>query len=339
MPGRRAFLALRDILEEDVAVKLTIDAVSNFLGEIAPRLAPPGFVYLTGSGTSYHASIVGQYALSRLSSTLSSSIPASEFTHWTSMKGAGTMVVAVSRSGETLDTLNAAKYAKSRGATVLALTNNGESSLARLSHFFILTRAGDEKSGVATKSYVSQLAALYLLAAFLGEVKGCKEAAAFKPLLYDLPESVRKTVALSQEQAKSVAEECREAELFLILGSGANYATALEAALKLEEVANLPAEGLSASAFLHEPVQPVDEKTAVVMLLPPRKQAEVYIEAASRFEKLGSKVIVVADWESGFDNQLLVPANDPLLSPVLFIIPLQFFSCYISKLKKADLGG
>lgn len=338
MPSRRALLVLREILEEDAAVKSTIDAASDHLGSIAPRLASPGFAYLTGSGTSYHASIVGQYVLSRLSSTLSSSIPASEFTHWTSMKGAGTMVVAVSRSGETPDTLSAARYAKSRGATVLALTNNGESSLARLSHFFILTRAGEEKSGVATKTYVSQLAALYLLAASLGEVKGCGEAAALKPLLYDLPESVRKTIALSKEQARRVAEECREAELFLVLGSGANYATALEAALKLKEVANLPAEGLSASAFLHEPVQLVDEKTVVVMLLPPEKQAEAYVEAASRLEKLGSKVVVVADWESGFDNQLLVPANDPLLSPVLFIIPLQFFSCYVSK-SEDDLGG
>ncbi|MBS7288300.1 MAG: SIS domain-containing protein [Candidatus Freyarchaeota archaeon] len=326
MPSHRARLILKEILDEERAVKLTIDVASKCLEEVASRFHPASFTYFTGSGTSYHASIVGQYALSRIASSFSSSVPASEFSQWASIKDPDTLVVAVSRSGETLDTLEAAEYARSHGARVMALTNTPGSSLTRASHFVLLTGAGEEKSGVATKTYVSQLVALCLFSVFVGETKGCRQAARLKLLLQELPERVGETVKLSGEQARWLAEKYCEAEPFFVLGSGPNYATALEAALKLKEVAGVSAEGFSTREFLHGPLQLVDEKTTIIMLLPPRGQADTCMELAGRLEKLGSRLITVADWESGFDDQLLAPANDPILSPIFFIIPLQLLS-------------
>ncbi len=330
MPGHQARLILKEILEEEKAVKLTLDSVSRRLDEITSNLLPVGFTYFTGSGTSYHASIVGQYALSRLSSSFSSSVPASEFSQWVSVKDPDTLIVAVSRSGETADTLEAAEYARNNGARLLALTNAPGSSLARISNLVLLTRAGEEKSGVATQSYVSQLAALCLFSAFIGEVKGRDEAARLKLLLKELPEKVKETIKLSEGQAKRLAEEHSEAEIFFVLGSGSNYATALEAALKLKEVARVFAEGFSTREFIHGPMRLVDEKTTTILLFPPQGQADMCMDLAGRLEKLGSRVIAVADRETGFDSQLLAPVNDPILSPIFFIIPLQLLSCYIS---------
>ncbi|MBS7248235.1 MAG: SIS domain-containing protein [Candidatus Jordarchaeales archaeon] len=330
MPGRQAYLILKEILEEEEAVKLTLEVASRCLEEVAPCLHSANFTYFTGSGTSYHASIVGQYALSRLASSFSSSVPASEFSQWASVKGPETLVVAISRSGETSDTLEAAEYARSHGAKVLALTNTPGSSLASVSHFILLTGAGEERSGVATKTYVSQLVALCLFSAFIGEIKGRGEAVRLKSILNELPGKVGETVRLSGEQARRLAEEHSEAEFFFVLGSGPNYATALEAALKLKEVAGVFAEGFSTREFLHGPMHLVDEKTTVIILLPPQEQADTCVDLASRLEKLGSRVITVADREVGSENQLLAPINNPILSPIFFIIPLQLLSCYLS---------
>nr|HDO81187.1 SIS domain-containing protein [Candidatus Bathyarchaeota archaeon] len=324
---------LREIWEEGEAARRTAESVSKSLKELTPSLSPTKFVYFTGSGTSYHASMVGQYVMGRLAGVFSSPVPASEFRHWASPVSSETLVVAVSQSGESVNTVDAARYAKERGAKVVAVTSTPESSLAALSDHVLQTAAGEEKAVTATKTYISQLVAIYLLSSSLGEAKGREEAGKVKGFFSRLPSQIDETVKSSSSQVERLAEEFKSTEFFFILGTGPNYATALEGALKLKEAANVFAEGFATREFLHGPMQLVDEKTPVMIIVPSREHMGACVSLAHRFEKLKAPVVLLTDQE-GWERCILVPpVVEQILSPIFFVIPLQLFSYYLSVAK------
>lgn len=328
---------IREIFQEPSAVESTLRGLSEKLNSESIDLKAFDICYLTGSGTSYHACIAGQYAISSFVGAISSSIPASEFASWIpSHAGRRTLTVAVSQSGESIDVLNAAKAAIENQFTVLAVSNTSGCALSRIAHHTLLTSAGREKAITATKTYVCQLAALYLLAL---EMKAQREGvtASLRRLRRQLlisPKILERNLEVSNEASKKLAERFSGNNLFFVLGSGPNYATALEATLKLKEAANVVAEGFASREFLHGPMQLIGEGTPIVTVMTPDEleSLEGLIASLVRFgapvvwigEKLKpstQKDVEAVELSSGFHKAF---------TPMAYILPLQLFAYYSS---------
>jgi glucosamine--fructose-6-phosphate aminotransferase (isomerizing) len=283
-------------------------------------------VYLTGSGTSYHACLAVNYVISRIASISSSTIPASEFDVWTGkMKPpAGTCLIAVSQSGESRDVIRATKSAAHSGMRTIAVTNNNKSRLARIADYQIAALAGQEKAVTATKSFTSTLLAAYLLTLALTKRKDLLRA------LKRAPDMASRTLRLCDEKCKVLASGFKDREFFFLLGSGSNFATSLEGALKLKESCNLFAEGFATREFLHGPMQLVDNRTPIFLL-----QNEIMDEVpklAESFRRLGAPTIIVGTAISGAVGETIEVAEglDELFLPLTYVIPLQLFAYYSS---------
>ncbi len=316
-PGQYMF---QEIMEQPEAIDKTIRESEGSV-ERASELLDERFIYVTGSGTSYHASLVLQRALMRISGKRATAIQASELPNWMPSRAENSSLIAFSQSGESKDVLIAVESFRKvcDDCPVIAITNTEGSTLARVSDQVIFTKAGVERAVAATKSYTTQLAAAYMLS-----VKLSKDEELMKKLR-SIPRVVREVIEGTSGHVEPISEFIKDREFGFVLGKGANYPTALEAALKLRETCNFYYTGFAAREFLHGPIQLVNEKTPVIAV-DWRSIGEVLRKVSS----YGAPVIRVGQ---GGD----LPAPDlGELSPIVMIVPLQLLAYHVSVKRGLD---
>jgi len=329
---------LREIYEEPKVADATLSQISKTVGGIVDGIRSKGYdmIYITGSGTSYHAGLACQYAFFNLGMPVTSLIPASEFPSWIpSVISQKVLLIAISQSGESSDILAAANTALSRGMDVLAVTNTENSSLMKAAHYTLLTRAGQEVAVTATKSYIAQLAALFLFATELAEKERTDDDLLhLKQKLFVAPKLIEEVIETSNDLMLRLAEKYSDRNFFFTLGSGSNYTTALETALKLKEACNIFAEGFATREFLHGPIQLINDRTPAIFILSSDEIRDLR-SSLSSVKRFGAPVISVCDGEDGLGEisteTILVPQGFPkIFSPILYIVPLQLFAYYSS---------
>jgi glucosamine--fructose-6-phosphate aminotransferase (isomerizing) len=300
-------------------------------------------VVFLACGTSYHASLHGRYLVESLARVGAVSELASEFRYRDPVVGEGDLVVAVSQSGETADTLAAAKEAKERGARVLAVVNVQGSAIARLAHGTLYTHAGPEIGVASTKCFTAQLAALTMLAVHLARSRGAMDADRARTLLHEfvqVPNKIREALAAAKE-AEAVARQILHTRDALFLGRGLSSAVALEGALKLKEISYVHAEGYAGGEMKHGPLALVDRDMPVVCLLPSDSTLEKMLSNVQEVRARDGRIIAVVDDERVAENLaqhvLKVPAAPEALTPLITIVPLQLLSYYVADLRGTDV--
>jgi glutamine---fructose-6-phosphate transaminase (isomerizing) len=301
-------------------------------------------ITIVACGTAYHAGLVGRYAIESLARVSVEVDTSSEFRYRNAIVDKNTLIIAVSQSGETADTLAAVREAKVKGAKVLSICNVIGSSLARESDAVLYTHAGPEIGVASTKAYTAQLFMLYLLALkFAVACKGITSTKASSLLreLAKAPALFRKVIA-----RKAAIQKAGEANshfgCFLYLGRNINFPTALEGALKLKEISYIPAEGYAAGEMKHGPIALIDEYRAVVCIAP---HSHVYEKMASNIQEIrarkGNVIAVVSEGDKDIAKQadyaLVVPKIEEIFSPLLAVLPLQLMAYYIAVKRGCDV--
>jgi glucosamine--fructose-6-phosphate aminotransferase (isomerizing) len=301
-------------------------------------------ICLIACGTSYHAALVGKFLIEDFCRIPVEADIGSEFRYRNPILGKETLLVAISQSGETADTLAALKEGKRKGAMTLAICNVVESSLARDSDHVIYTHAGPEIGVASTKTFVTQLVTLFLLSLRIGRGLGLlsvKEGRSLIEELVKIPHLMEEMLKSSGQVAK-IAKKYLYARDFLYLGRGINYPIALEGALKLKEISYIHAEGYPAGEMKHGPIALIDREMPVVALA---TKNEVYEKVLSNIEEVKAregKVIALAsqsDQEIAkkVDDVIFIPETIPSLTPILLTIPLQLLAYYMADFKGTDV--
>ncbi len=301
-------------------------------------------IYVVACGTAYYAGLVGKYMIEPLARIPVEVELASEFRYRRPMLDENCLVIPVSQSGETADTLAALREAKQRGARVLAICNVREATIARESHDVLYTQAGPEIGVASTKAFTTQLVALYLLALKLARVRGQLSAAEMRERLHDLlrlPRAVERALQC-EDAVKAVAHRFFQARDFLFLGRGIHYPVALEGALKLKEVSYIHAEGYAAGEMKHGPIALVDANVPVVVIAMP---GPLYDKVVSNLEQVrsrdGSVIAVAAEGDTKVagkaDAVIYVPELGPYLSAVSAVVPLQLLAYHVAVRKGTDV--
>jgi len=301
-------------------------------------------IVFVACGTSYHASMVGEFMIEALARIPVEVEIASEFRYRDPIIGAGDLVIAVSQSGETLDTMEAVREAKKRGAQVLAISNVLESSIPRLADHAFYTHAGPEIGVASTKAFTTQLVAMALVAIYLGKrtkTLSNERARALLGELVQLPQKMRDIVE-GGAQLQVLARRYGGAHGFLFLGRGSQYPIALEGALKLKEISYIHAEGYPAGEMKHGPIALIDENLPVVVLAPRGPFYEKVVSNLAEVRARQGKVLAIAtkgDNEIGghADDVVLVPDTALELQPILTVLPLQMLSYYVADGKGTDV--
>ena len=301
-------------------------------------------ILLIACGTSYHAALVGKFLIEDLCRIPVEVDIGSEFRYRNPIIGENDLMVAISQSGETADTLAALREGKRKGARTLSICNVVESSLARDSDHVIYTHAGPEIGVASTKTFATQLITLFLLAVRIGRALGTLSAEDGKKLIGELiriPHLMEETLKTSGHVAQ-IARKYLHAKDFLYLGRGINYPIALEGALKLKEISYIHAEGYPAGEMKHGPIALIDREMPVVVLA---TRNEVYDKVISNIEEVKAregKVIALASPSDQTiaqkaDDVITIPETIPPLTPILLTIPLQLLAYYMADFKGTDV--
>ncbi|MDH5673998.1 MAG: glutamine--fructose-6-phosphate transaminase (isomerizing) [Myxococcales bacterium] len=302
-------------------------------------------VVLLACGTSHHAAMIGRYYIEELAGLGASVELASEFRGRDPVVGSGDLVVAISQSGETLDTLMAARLAKGKGARVLAIANVMGSAIPRMADGELYTRAGPEIGVASTKCFTTQVAALLMLAAYIGrrrQVLSPERLGALVEEMARLPHLMRDVLQGTRQLVANLARRYLTARDVLFLGRGLSFPIALEGALKLKEISYVHAEGYAAGEMKHGPIALIDSEVPVLVVVPDDSCRERSMSNLQEAKARGGRIIAVStegDDEVGrlADDRIEVPAADPLLSPLLTILPLQLYAYYVADLKGTDV--
>jgi glutamine---fructose-6-phosphate transaminase (isomerizing) len=301
-------------------------------------------VFVVACGTAFHSGMVAKYAIEHWTRMPVEIEIASEFRYRDPVLGPDTLTLAVSQSGETIDTLEAARHAKRQGSRVLAVTNTVGSSLSREADGVIYMHAGPEIGVAATKTFAAQMVSQYVVGLYLAQVRGSmfpEEITAFLERMDELPAKVQRAIAL-EDACRTLAERFRDAHDFLFIGRHTGYPAALEGALKMKEISYIHAEGYPAAELKHGPIALVEEGVPVVAVA---TQCHVYPKILSNIQEVrarGAEVIAIAtegDTEIGSVAQhvLVVPETPELLAPVVVTVPLQLLAYHIAKLRGCDV--
>jgi glucosamine--fructose-6-phosphate aminotransferase (isomerizing) len=301
-------------------------------------------VVLLACGTSYHAGLVGKFLIEGASRLPCEVDLASEFRYRDPVVGPNDLVIAISQSGETADTLAAVKEARQRGSQVLAISNVVDSAIPRSSQGALYTHAGPEIGVASTKCFTAQLAALSLVAIHLGRRTGTLAAEAANWMVQELsgiPQKMSEALESLGDMA-DLAQEYKDARDFLFLGRGTNYPIALEGALKLKEISYIHAEGYAAGEMKHGPIALVDDGVPVVVLAPRGPGYEKVLSNLQEVRARNGHIIAIAtkgDKQIGSlcDRVLFVPDAPPILQPFLTVLPLQLLSYAVALAKVNDV--
>ena len=320
-----------------------IDGTEIGLGEI--DVTQIDRIYLLACGTSHHAALAGRYWLEKLARIPTNVELASEFRNRDAIIGPRDLVVAVSQSGETLDTLQAVKEAKARGAKILAIANVIGSAIPRTAHGAFYTHAGPEIGVASTKCFSAQLAALLMLAIYVGKRRGTLDAGRARELveaMAKLPSQMRDVVHGTKQLVANIARRHADARDVLFLGRGLSFPIALEGALKLKEISYVHAEGYAAGEMKHGPIALIDAAVPVVVVAPHDGNYEKTIGNLQEVKAREGRIIAVlteGDEEGAklCDDHVEVPAVDNELTPFLTVLPLQLYSYYVADHKGTDV--
>lgn len=343
---------LREIFEQPATIAQAMrdrfdkrNAAVRFpeLGERVPLLRDARRLIITGCGTSFNAGLVGEYLIEGLACVPVEVEYASEFRYRNPPIVEGTLLLALSQSGETADTLAALRESKRRGIPTFAICNVVGSSMAREADATLSLHAGPELGVASTKAFTAQLTVLTLLALFLGQTRrlAARDASATIAALRGLPDVVRRVLELD-DAVRRIAERYASVTNALYLGRHLNYPIALEGALKLKEVSYIHAEGYPAAEMKHGPIALVDARTPSVFLVP---QGAVYEKVLSNLEEIkarGGPVIAIAsegdeEIPRRADDALFVPRVPEILQPIVTVIPLQLLAYHIAVLRGHDV--
>jgi glutamine---fructose-6-phosphate transaminase (isomerizing) len=314
------------------------------LGHISRTLSQTERVVLVACGTSWHAALIGQYMLETMTRLPVAVDYSSEFRYRQPVLDQRTLFVGISQSGETADTIAAAREAKSLGAAVLAISNVMDSTLARESDGAFYTHAGPEIGVAASKTFTTQLVSLYLLGLTLGRQRGTITEVQGKKLAQDLMQMPRVMEAVL-EQEEAVAELARQFSAtcdFLFLGRGLCFPIALEGALKLKELSYIHAEGYAGGEMKHGPIALIDQEMPVVILAP---RSRVYDKILSNLEEIRARdgIIIALGTEGDgelrrhADHVLYLPDVPELLQPLVLVLPLQLLAYHIAVRRGCDV--
>ncbi|KFK90631.1 glutamine amidotransferase [Streptomyces sp. JS01] len=298
-------------------------------------------VVIVACGTAFHAGMIAKYAIEHWTRLPCETELASEFRYRDPILDQRTLVVAISQSGETMDTLMALRHAREQGAKVLAICNTNGSTIPRESDAVLYTHAGPEVAVASTKAFLTQLVACYLVALYLGQVRGTKWGDEIRTVVRQLSaisaevESVLSTMEPVRELARSLAHH----DTVLFVGRHVGYPVALEGALKLKELAYMHAEGFAAGELKHGPIALIEEGLPVVVIVPsPRGRSVLHDKIVSNIQEIrarGALTIVVAEEGDDAvlpyaDHLITVPATPTLLQPLVATVPLQVFACELA---------
>ena len=301
-------------------------------------------IVMVACGTSWHAGLAAEYIFEELCRINVEVEYASEFRYRNPVINKGDIIIAISQSGETADTLVAIENAKAKGALILGVVNVVGSSIARLSHGGAYTHAGPEIGVASTKAFTAQLVVLTMIALKIGYIKGTISEERYMNLLKELEEIPEKAAWTLQhsEPIKVLAEKYKDAKDFLYLGRGYNFPIALEGALKLKEISYIHAEGYPAAEMKHGPIALVDENLPVVFVATKDMYHEKVVSNMQEIKARKGKVIsVITEGDEVSteiaDDIMIVPEADEILAPILSVIPLQLLAYYIGVAKGCDV--
>ena len=344
---------LKEIHEQPTAVIDTIRGrISEDTGEIfldefpyhVKDLKTIDRVFLVACGTSWHAALVGEYLIEKLCRIPTEVDIASEFRYRDPIINQRTLLVAISQSGETADTLAAIRDGRQNGGRTLSICNVVGSSITRATEGVLYTHAGPEIGVASTKAFTCQVAALFLLALYLGRAREQGESGAVKDYLRELIEipGLMKRVLNEAQEIERLARKYVHYQHFLYLGRGISYPIALEGALKLKEISYIHAEGYPAGEMKHGPIALIDEDMPVVVIAPKDHTYEKVLGNIEEVKARDGKIIaLVFDHDplvaAKVDDVISIPTTHPLLSPFLTAIPLQLLAYYIADYRGTDV--
>ena len=343
---------LKEIFEQPTAIRDTMRGRTDAEGRLVldeltmreDQIRDVDKVFVIACGTAFHAGLVAKYAIEHWTRLPVEIEIASEFRYRDPVLDDHTLTLAVSQSGETIDTLEALRHARRQGSHAIAITNTVGSSVARESDGVLYTHAGPEIGVAATKTFATQMVALHLVALYLAQVRGTmfpEEIRAVVGDMLELPAKVQRTFALNDRIAE-LAERFAGASDVLFIGRHTGYPVALEGALKLKEISYIHAEGYPAGELKHGPIALVEEGVPVVAVA---TECHVYPKMLSNIQEVRARgadvlaVVTEGDREAAriAQNVLEVPRTPELLSPVVVSVPLQLLAYRIAKLRGADV--
>ena len=326
--------------------RLSLETGTAHLGGIAdylPRIENASRIYITACGTSWHAGLIGKNLLEEFAQIPVHVDYASEFRYREPIIDSDTVIIAISQSGETADTLAAIRKAKDLGALSVGICNVVGSSISRETDCGIYTHAGPEIGVASTKAFTAQVTVLFMLALHLGRNNGMSkgECGRLAKALSEMGEQVDNVLSQS-DHILSVAEETLEAENFLYLGRGLNFPVALEGALKLKEISYIHAEGYPAAEMKHGPIALIDEKMPVVFLAPHDKTFDKVLSNIQEVKARSGIVITVTDRKTSeleklSDHIIEVPSSHPRTFSIVSSVPLQLLAYHLAVLRGCDV--
>ncbi|MFC9928425.1 glutamine--fructose-6-phosphate transaminase (isomerizing) [Streptomyces sp. NPDC127190] len=354
--GGYDYFMLKEIAEQPKAVADTL------LGRIDPsgsltldevRISPSELreidkVVIVACGTAFHSGLIAKYAIEHWTRIPCEVELASEFRYRDPILDSRSLVIAISQSGETMDTLMALRHAREQGSKVLAICNTNGSTIPRESDAVLYTHAGPEVAVASTKAFLTQLVACYLVALYLGQVRGTKWGDEIQAVIRDLSRISEEVdrVLETMEPVRALARTLADKDTVLFLGRHVGYPVALEGALKLKELAYMHAEGFAAGELKHGPIALIEEDLPVVVVVPsPRGRSVLHDKIVSNIQEIrarGARTIVIA--EEGdeavvpyADHLIRIPVTPTLLQPLVATVPLQVFACELATARGNDV--
>jgi glucosamine--fructose-6-phosphate aminotransferase (isomerizing) len=304
-------------------------------------------IIVIACGTSFYAGLVAKYAIEHWTRIPCEVELASEFRYRDPIVGPTTLVVTISQSGETADTLMAIRHAREQRAKVLAICNTNGSTIPRESDAVVYTHAGPEVGVASTKGFLTQLVACYLLGLYLAQVRGAKfgdEIQAVMAELQQIPSAIESLLS-DMQPVLDLAAEFADQPSVLFLGRHVGYPVALEGALKLKELAYIHAEGFAAGELKHGPIALIDNGLPVFVVVPPQGRDMLHDKVVSNIQEIrarGARTVVLAEADdlevaAVADVLIKLPKVSTLLQPLLATIPLQIFACELATRKGHDV--
>jgi glucosamine--fructose-6-phosphate aminotransferase (isomerizing) len=346
--GGYDYFMLKEIAEQPKAIADTL------LGRFTPEgrlhldeLREVDKIIIIACGTSFHVGLIAKYAIEHWTRIPCEVELASEFRYRDPIVDPTTMVIAISQSGETMDTLMALRHDREQRAQVLAICNTNGSTIPRESDAVVYTYAGPEIAVASTKAFLTQIVATYVIALYLAQVRGTKFGDEIKSIVDDLeliPDAVAKVLE-STEPVRALARDLKDAQSVLFIGRHVGYPVALEGALKLKELAYMHAEGFAAGELKHGPIALIEDGLPVFVVIPPKGRDVLHDKMVSNVQEIrarGARTIVICEEddttvEPYADHLIRLPKVPTLLHPLVATVPLQVFACEMATAKGYDV--